>query len=114
VVAGSNDVDYFRFDGDPTLSCTALPSAHAGAGVRVCIFPMCTEGATELNGCVTGEAKYILTGLIGCCAENGEVAQPERFTCTAPASTGSANIYLRVDLPTADPTCREYSLDYSL
>lgn len=113
VVAGGNDVDYLRFTGNPSLNCTAIPSVQTTGDVRVCIFPECAEGATELGGCRSGTYRYLESGLVGCCADATGTAEPITFACTDPLATSRSHVYLRIDVPIADEACHGYTLNYT-
>jgi hypothetical protein len=113
VLAGGNDVDYFRFTSNASLNCTVIPSVQTDGDVRVCIFPECAVGATELGGCRSGTYRYLKSGLVGCCADATGRAEPMTFACTDPPATSTSHVYLRVDVSVADQACHRYTLNYT-
>ena len=110
IVAGSDDVDYFRVDMDP--GCGTSPSVKGVGGTRVCVFPVCREGATELGGCASGGPRFLDSGPIGCCGDDG-VAQPEAFACSDPLGIAGSSMFIRVDLREPQAACVEYSIEFS-
>jgi hypothetical protein len=118
MIAGSNDVDYFTFDFSAADSC-GTPSVQATGGVRVCVFPVCPDGATVIpqksgagSPCHDGVPRYQSSGLVGCCADgDGERAEVLDYTCTSAPSPAFGTAYVRVDYRVVDPGCHPYTLD---
>jgi hypothetical protein len=111
VLSTSSDVDYWHYQGRDTVLCTVDPTAKTGDSVNVCVFVACLHGATRVNGCSSGSTPMASqAGLHGCCFDGpGETTVD--FTCTLVGSDDSADVYMRVEDPSAS-SCQRYDVDY--
>jgi hypothetical protein len=111
ILADADDVDYFHFEGSDTFGCTVDPSASTKQSVQVCVFVACIRGATRVNGCNSGDPYASQAGLHGCCVDGPGEASVD-FTCTLVGADDSADVYIRVEDPSASSTCESYDVDY--
>jgi len=137
-IDGPDDVDVFRTGLCEGSKFTNLPSpvtAHADVekgvddNLRFCIFPLCADGATNLQACTgnvdmrydPGSGKNVAivwdakldSGFIGCCRV-GPGSLEAAFFC--PGRARKVDTYFWVDggeLPLAN-TCSAYEFSYSI
>lgn len=112
VLAGPNDVDWYRYVGDDDIGCVVDPQRDfaiaGGAFARICKFVECASGATDASSvqCPDGTAKETSpSGRPGCCD-----AKPFAIDVDCSGLSDDATIYLRVDEANAD--CVAYELGY--
>jgi hypothetical protein len=111
VIAGSGDVDWFKFKGDDDLLCSVDPYAISSAvsgGARLCAFADC-GGVTELKSCKKGVQNSSPSGLAGCCTTTGTDVALE-INCPG-TPEDNATIYIRIDQPSGN-SCISYTIDY--
>lgn len=112
VIAGPDDVDWFTYVGDDTLSlCQVDPAreiTQSQSGIRLCKFIDC-EGDPATVGCGAGSSATSPEGLPGCCHSSGFNVD---LNCPGTLSE-DATVYIRIDQPGATAsTCNEYTLNY--
>jgi hypothetical protein len=110
VLGGGADVDWWHYSGTDKFGCSVDPTASTSSGVRLCMYVACKGGATELKGCTKGAPSKSPSGNVGCCADYaGAVALD--FKCTLLGTDDSADVYLKLDDPSAT-TCKPYTVAY--
>ena len=109
VSSGTGDVDWVRFRGKDTTLCAVDPTLKIdAAGVRICAFVMCTDGATTVQGCTNGVSSSSPAKTKGCCA-NGTAKLTIPMNCTG--TSDDADVFIRIDQPDAN-ACVPYKVDY--
>ncbi|MBI2392918.1 MAG: hypothetical protein HYV09_25255 [Deltaproteobacteria bacterium] len=111
VVAGATDPDFWHFTGSDKLGCVVDPTASTKtSGVRVCVFVSCSAGTTSIKSCPKGTPATSPGGVNGCCSDGPGEVEVEH-TCPLPGADDGADVYLRVDAPTAT-ACVPYEITY--
>lgn len=117
VIVGPDDVDWFTFRGDDTLSGCVLDLTGTvdsdEPALRLCMYVECLSAETELSGnphCPAGTIEDTsLAGRPGCC---GYSSFEVKYNCVN-TTDEDAYIYLLVDVPGAtDETCASYTVSY--
>lgn len=109
VSSGTGDPDWIRFRGKDTTLCAVDPTVKINvAGLRLCAFVMCTDGATTVQGCNGGVMGLSPAMTKGCCTSGtGSMTVP--MNCTG--TSDDADVFIRVDQPDAN-MCVPYKVDY--
>lgn len=111
VLAGPDDVDWFRYDGEDSSFDSVDPfrTIAASAGVRFCKFAECENGLenTEFECGKGASATTSPDGRPGCCAD--AVIHVPDANCSGTISDDMA-IWVRVDQ--AEEACVQYAFDY--
>lgn len=112
VIQGSEDVDWFFYQGSDTLPCLVDPArgwVASQPGLRVCKYAFCTSAETDV-GCPSGSTESTSPGgRAGCC---GNAPFEIDLNCGG-SFDEHAEIYLRIDHPGGDDTtCNEYDLSF--
>lgn len=109
VSSGTGDVDWVRFRGKDVSLCAVDPTVKIdAAGLRLCAFVMCTDGATTVQGCNGGAMALSPAKTKGCCTTGtGSLTVP--MNCSG--TSDDADVFVRIDQPDANQ-CVAYKVDY--
>jgi hypothetical protein len=110
VLSSASDVDYWHFQGNDTFGCSVDPTVSTTQSVKLCVFVACLHGPTEVKGCTDSTPTLSDEGLHGCCTDGPGDAVVD-FTCTLVGSDDSADVYIRVEDPSAS-SCEHYDVAY--
>ncbi len=112
VLSSADDADWYVYSGKDLLTCTPDPTQGltiAANGVRLCAFVECTGGTATTITCPAGTINATSPdNRAGCCGNDLFTIQ---LDCVN-TSSDDANVYLRVDTPTGEGACSEYTLSY--
>lgn len=107
-----NDVDWYKYAGSDTSTCSVDPTRQLiGAGIRICKYVECSNGKTPSFSCPSGSTDDTQNGKPGCCATNG-APFTLNLTCGSTfLGSDDATIYIRVD-HVGGPGCENYQVNY--
>lgn len=126
VIAGSSDVDWYRYYGDDVWNGVVDPwrgRGQADLGLRICAYFSCDTGPTTVGGgtdvgsaqCLSGTADLSGEGFLGCCSDPGATSFAVDLGCGGGAlGDWNAEVHLKVETQPGAPTnvCIPYTLSY--
>lgn len=110
VLNGAVDADFFKLSMTDTAGRTVDTDFQIKtAGVEMCVYPRCKNGATTLDTCSGGVLKTSATGTKGCCVTGPGAANPN-WDCGGITDNDSADF--SISFKQTQNKCTSYSWSY--